>query len=113
MIDGNILKFGYGSILVSSNPSRNELEFIEIKPPVEIGSNPSEGSFEKGKVVGFYYASDLWTLIKRLETVDEINNTIKFRGYIFDFTNYNDKSITVVLRGVRNFCHSILRTMAC
>lgn len=103
MIEGNTLKFGYGDIAVSTKGLK--LYFTPFKPPVEVGT-PCDDLFKNGDIeaigepisIGFSDLKDFTELLKKLKDVDE-NKVFEFKGYIFDFTNYNKISVEVLERG--------------
>lgn len=100
MIKGNVIKFGYGDVLVGSNPMLDVFTVTNIKPPQEIGTliNRIEGDMiEYGETIEIKVdcSFDLYRIIK---SVDENNKIVKYKEWIFDFTNFNQLSVDLVLK---------------
>ena len=103
MIDGKILKFGYGDIAVGHKFTNMQL--IPFKPPVEIGSDCND-LFANGDItpigevvmIRFNSFQDFAEFKDKLEGVRSatVSKVFEFKGYIFDFSNYNVKSVEVV-----------------
>lgn len=97
MIEGNRLKFGYGDIAVGANGLTQTISFRQFKPPAECGDQVSEEVEYIGNeiVLEFSYESycEFNKYLKQISN-KEITEFL-FKGYIFDFTNYNEKSIDV------------------
>lgn len=98
MINGNQLKFGYGDIGVYANEILQQIHFHHIEPPQECGSYVNTKDV---KFIGDAISIDLCynsykELMKLLTAVESKEiTTFEFKGYVFDFTNYNKKSIEV------------------
>jgi hypothetical protein len=119
MIEGKILKFGYGDIAVQNKFTNMRL--VPFKPPVEIGTSCHD-LFDNGDIVQvgeavvikFDTLNDFTELKEKLRSVR--NTTIKvfeFKGYIFDFSNYNEKSVEVVDSVLHGIYMDYLRCAAC
>ena len=102
MIDGKILKFGYGDIAISARGLC--MEFLPFKPPVKIGTCCRELFYNKsikpiGKTIYIKFDNfeDLAELKNKLEGIRPKNapKVFEFKGYTFDFSNYNAKSVEV------------------
>lgn len=103
MIDGKILKFGYGDIAVGNKFTNMQL--IPFKPPVEIGTDCND-LFANGDItpigevvmIKFNSLEDFAELKDKLEGVRPAtaSKVFEFKGYTFDFSNYNVKSVEVV-----------------
>lgn len=96
MIDNNILKFGYGDIAVGSSPAQL-IRFQQFKPPEECGNYVSNNVEFIGKeiIISLTY-EDYRNLKDKLKEVKSRNISLfEFKGYIFNFTNYNEKSVEV------------------
>lgn len=100
MIYGNVLKFGYGDIAVGSDGLTQRISFQQFKPPTECGGNvPEDVEYIGEDVVLQISYEEYCELNKQLNSV--LSNSIStfiFKGYIFDFTNYNDESVKVCKR---------------
>lgn len=97
MIDGNILKFGYGDIAVGSDGFAQIISFQQFKPPAECGCNVTEDVEYIGEEIALQISYDEYREFnEQLKSVlsKEIS-TFNFKGYIFDFTNYNEESVKV------------------
>ena len=102
MINGKILKFGHGDIAIEQSCA--SIKFTPFKPPVEIGTCCRE-LFHNGDIepigetitVKFDNFSDFAELKDKLEGVRPVNasKVFEFKGYTFDFSNYNVKSVEV------------------
>ena len=104
MINSNVLKFGYGDIAVGANSSNQEIRFQQFKPPGKCGDKVSENVEYIGeKIVMKISYEDYCELSKLLKEVSDRNISIfEFKGYVFDFTKYNEESIKVCKRNLNN-----------
>lgn len=97
MINGNRLKFGYGDICVKSDALAQRMSFQQFKPPAKCGSNiPEDVEYIGEEVVLQISYEEYCEFNKQLNSV--LSNSIStfgFKGYIFDFTNYNEESVKV------------------
>ena len=112
--------FGYGDILV--NNFIFGLRFVECEPPVEVGMELDD---ELEKKLGVKYISDWVTvpiktydeavkLTKLLDKIDGRDYThFYFGDYIFDFSNWNPKSIESVKRHLKVVKSNLLMCCAC
>ena len=100
MIIDKTIKFGYGDICVGSDTLRSTLYFYGIKPPLNVGERITDEVEVVSEKIEFHINYDEYMYISHnLSCVK--NGTIRtfyFRDYIFDFTNYNPKSVEVVER---------------
>ena len=104
MIDGNRLKFGYGDIGVGSDKLTQRMSFQQFKPPVKCGDRVSKDiEYIGDKIILKISYEDYREFSKCLEQVSnrELTEFI-FKGYIFDFTNYNEKSIDACKKHLKN-----------
>ena len=95
MIDGNILKFGYGDIAVGSDGLTQRISFQQFKPPAECGGDVPEDVEYIGEEIVLQISYDEYREFnEQLKSVlsKEIS-TFDFKGHIFDFTNYNEESV--------------------
>lgn len=117
MIEGNTLKFGYGDIAV--NTKGLKLRFIPFKPPVEVGTHCAD-LFKNGDIeaigepisIKFSDLKDFTELLKKLKDVDE-NKVFEFKGYVFDFTNYNKTSVEILECGRKIIYSRYIELSAC
>ena len=101
MIKGNVIKFGYGDVAVYSC-GMGYVSFTNIEPPVECGQAITK---DMGITYGLsikIYEDDLHDLYRLIRTVSENNRVVEYKGYVLDFTNYNQKSVDVVKKHAFN-----------
>ena len=98
MITGNKLCFGYGDIAVEFDSLFRQISFQQFKPPAEPGDYVKEGvEFLGDRIKINMLPKEYEELYKYLKAVKQKEITsFEFKGYIFDFSNYNEKSISVV-----------------
>ena len=97
MINGNRLKFGYGDIAVGSDRLTQRMSFASFKPPAKCGDQISDDvEYIGDEIILKFSYEDYCEFSKYLEQVSdkEITDFI-FKGYIFDFANFNEESIKV------------------
>lgn len=97
MIDGNRLKFGFGDIAVGSEMLSRIIRFQQFKPHTKCGDEVSDDVEYIGeKIILKFSYEDYCEFCKNLVYVSnkEITEFV-FKGYIFDFTNFNTESIKV------------------
>ena len=113
MIKDNRILFGYGTIVV--NCMNLELILSEIKPPQEIGEGLTGKEYEVIQTLRLKASFDeLYDLKKDLFRVNKTDDKIiYFQDYILDFTEFNSKSVFVVLKAVDNAIGMELRCLAC
>jgi hypothetical protein len=119
MIDGSIIKFGFGDVLVGSDSINGVLTITEIEPPQQIGTthNAIKEGLKEVRKVSFSYGTDFHELICDLNNLRAIGRSVKelriiqFREYTFDFTNYDEKSVDVVREFVKKAMYPL--TIAC
>lgn len=97
MIDGNRLKFGHGDIVVGSDGLTQRMSFQQFKPPANCGDRISgDVEYIGNKIVLEFSYEDYCEFSKKLEQVSDKEMTeFVFKDYVFDFTNFNEKSIEV------------------
>ena len=97
MINGNRLKFGYGDICVKSDALTQRISFQQFKPPTECGCNvPEDVKFIGNEIILEFSYEDYCEFSKKLEQVyNKETAEFIFKGYVFDFTNFNEESIKV------------------
>lgn len=116
MIIGNILKFGYGDISVHSSGIEQVIRFREFKPPGKCGEsllskNIEYTSDEIALEISYEEYCDMRQKIKYV--LDKETFVFEFKGYIFDFSNYNEASVKVVSRNLENAISGYFRCIAC
>ena len=111
--------FGYGDIIV--NNSTFGLKFIECEPPVEVGMNLTE---ELEKELGVKFTSEWITIpIKTYEEAKQFEKLLNkidgrdyfqfyFGDYLFNFSNWNPKSIESIKRHLNVVRSNLLMCMA-
>ena len=97
MIEGKRLKFGYGDICVISDGLTQRMSFQQFKPPEKCGSRvPEDVKFIGNEIILEFSYEDYCEFSKYLEQVSDTEITdFIFKGYIFDFANFNEESINV------------------
>ena len=98
MIIGNTIKFGYGDVVVRSCDIRGIIVFTNVKPPQSIGEKLSD-KYLKSIEVGLEVTltedrpHELYELIRG---VSKESSIVEYKGWTFDFTNYNEESVKIV-----------------
>ena len=114
MIDGNILKFGYGDIAVDSSALSNIITFQQFKPVGKCGDKIPEDVEYVGEEIAIKVSyNDHWEFINCLNRVS--NNEIsefEFKGYVFDFSNRNIDSVIACKEHIDNAILTCLLSMA-
>lgn len=98
MIHDKVIEFGHGDIAVGANPLLQSIRFQNIAPPDKCGNTidyndskrigtPLEIFLHHQKYSEFM---DLLNLVK-----DRAISQFEFKGYTFDFTNFNENSVDV------------------
>ena len=98
MIEGKVLKFGYGDICVGVNQPRFQISFQQFKPPAKCGETLENKNIEfiGEKIIITLSFEDSNSFCKLLKEVENKNITeFEFKEYTFDFSNYNSESIKV------------------
>lgn len=114
MIERNVIKFGYGTVLVSSSEWLRELRFQHIEPPLVIGESPkNEGDITIVSEITFNYDVDMRDLLKQLSSLESYGYRLSFRGHVLDFTKHNETSIEVVKKALKNVINGDTRLQAC
>ena len=117
MIIENRLIFGYGDIGVGFN--NFGLTFTQLKPPAEVGAtlNPeycSKHEIEFGKEYNLTMnLDDVHELKRMINKVTKNNCIFEYKGFIFDFSKYNEGSIDVVKKKLGNPPFFFLLPYAC
>ncbi len=115
MIEGNRMYFGYGDISVGGD--LYSLTFQNIKPPQEIGSNIIDPNVEYiGKQIRIKLSySDAKLYIDKLENMKNNDNSriLELSDYILDFSNFNVKSVDVVIKHLTCIVKNYMPYLAC
>lgn len=118
MIDGNVIKFGYGDIAVGAMSILQYMKFTEIKPPHECGTNLDECDdceyVSKPICISFdtYDEIKLYKdYIKQVKSKEIL--VFEFKSFIFDFTNYNIESVKVCERHINRIEGGYTLALAC
>ncbi|MGJ0846576.1 hypothetical protein ACR77J_07800 [Tissierella praeacuta] len=110
MIEGNVIKFGYGDVVVSSY-GMGYVDFTNIKPPIECGSTVKKDmNLEYGLSIRIHEDKH-WELYDLIKTVNKDNRIVQYKGYVLDFSNYNEESVRVVREKAYNTINII--ALAC
>ena len=119
-MEKKIIYFGYGDVQVGGTWSI--IKFRGFKPPVEIGTIITDEVIEDNNLeyitepitINFATMEELMNFKKLVEEIDGKNNIcFEYRGYVFDFSNYNQKSIVVVLYQIGKIRQYLVSLMAC
>lgn len=112
--------FGYGDIFVGSEYIN--LRFREFEPPIEVGTAVNEASMNE---LGLKYTSDKVTICfcsyeeakcfsKLLNSMDGKDNfQFDFKGWRFNFSNWNPKSIECIKTHLNTVRSYLLMCTAC
>lgn len=112
--------FGYGDILVTTFIFC--LKLIECEPPVKVGMELTE---ELEKELGVKFTSDWATVpIKTYEEAEQFEKLLNeldgkdcfqfyFGEYLFNFSNWNPKSIESIKRHLNIIKSDLLMCLAC
>lgn len=102
MIEGKMIKFGYGDVAVGGR--LGVITFTDIKPPQEVGSTLKEKDVDIYEIVEikaeYQEFENLYNELKNNNW--ELNKLINFKDYVLDFTKYNKKSIYVIQKMLLN-----------
>lgn len=117
MIKDNILYFGYGDICVHTSPwLYNEIQFQEFKPPQEIGTKVDVDKVEWiGERIKLELNVDecVWWFNELQKVLDRQINAFEFKGYVFDFSNYNEDSVRVAVKHINRVHTYLITIIAC
>ena len=121
MIKGNIIKFGYGDILVGcycnvdDDWDKFNLHLTSIKPPQEIGESVIGKEYDI--LEDLFISANSEEIFRLRGILSEIfqssSKVINFKNYVLDFTEYNKKSVDVVIRATDQAIQMYMRPLAC
>lgn len=112
MIKGNVIEFGYGDVVVGVNQMEGCIIITNIKPLLECGTK-----FKKGEIDIEYglsvkiYEDNIHDIYDIICTVNKENRIVKYKDWIFDFSNYNEESVRVMKDASFNIVD--IRCLAC
>lgn len=114
MIDGNILKFGYGDIEVGSNALIQAIIFQQFQPQGECGKEPPKNVEYIGSEIRIENSYDDYIEFHELLLDVQSRKISKFifKGYEFNFENYNAESVNVCLRQLHSSMYCYFLCMA-
>lgn len=118
-MENKIIKFGYGDIQVHS--SWYYISFRQFKPPIEIGTEITDEIIQENNFeyitepisINFKNLEELYDFRKLVKEIDENHTCFKYRDCTFDFSNYNSKSVEVLLKGIKVVENGFIMPMAC
>ena len=100
MIKDNRIIAGYGTLIVEGYNNTNRLIIKHIRPPKEIGTDVS-GEFEVLEVATILIDCENYFELKRLLNEVSAEKPIFTFGYwVFDFSQFNEKSVGVFKKGL-------------
>lgn len=116
MIEGTVLKFGYGDIAVGSNALTQTITFQQFKPSEKCGRNvPKDAEYIGDEIRLDIFSYDEYEKLEVLLKAVQKKALFKFmfKGYEFNFENYNPESVNVCLRNLNFAMGFYLLSMAC
>ncbi len=115
-IEKKTIYFGYGDVQTGSGASLM-LTFTGFKPPMEVGTEIIDQVIEyitEPIKLKFTSIEELMGFKKLVDEIDgETNTYFQYRDYVFDFSNYNPKSIEIILKHIKNLQSHFIYLMAC
>ena len=116
-VENKTIYFGYGDVVIGNY--LNAIVFTEIEPPVKVGSSVSIETAEQTAT-----GSEITIAFNNIESFTDFKNAIKningkdclqcnYNGHTLDFSNYNKKSIEVILNKLENIALFFILPMAC
>ena len=120
-VKNKIIKFGYGNVQVQASSLLCDISFREFKPPIEVGTKITDKIIQENNleyvsepiIINFKTLEELYDFRKLLMEIDENHTCFKYSDCVFDFSNYNYKSVEVVLNSVKVVENGFIRLMAC
>ena len=112
MVEGNRIKFGYGDVAIGSKYMT--IIINSIKPPQEVGTKIEDKNMIQSS---FSIILDDWVDILELTNLiklikDHKKDSFEFKGYVFDYSNYNEASIKVLEKHLSNAISLYIMTIA-
>lgn len=104
MIEENTIKFGYGDIVVTSDVLCGTITFNYVKPAYEVGDKVNMTTSKDMVVVSkiTLIEDKPFEFSKLIKNVTVENTLVQYKGYVFDFSRYNEKSVEIVRRHAEN-----------
>ena len=103
MIINNCIKFGYGDIHIGGDSGISSLSIWQIKTQGEVGRFVTMDKTEHvgDPIIIYVDYDDYKYLCKCLSEVRlrKIDN-FEYKNYIFDFSNYNQKSLDIFIKAL-------------
>ena len=114
MIVGNIIKFGYGDICVSSDALTQRIGFQQFKPSVKCGDKiPDDVEFVGEEIILKISYEEYCEFNQQFDNVlMRIISTFSFKGCEFDFSNYNEESVNTCKKNLESAMSTYLLSMA-
>lgn len=97
MIKGNVIEFGYGDVLVCADQIKGCITITNINSILNCGEIVKDiNLLSYGEKIEIY-EDNLHDIFNLMCEVSEENRIVKYNGWTFDFSNYNDESVRVVI----------------
>lgn len=114
MIIANKIIFGDGTIAVGCNIIERYISFEYINQHQEIGTKINVND-ELNTMNEIRLVLNLKELIQFRNLLDNVENNkvFEFKGYVFDFSNFNQKSVNVVISYCKDLSHWMTMAYAC
>ena len=122
-LDNKTLYFGYGDVVVGSYGYT--MYFQGFKPPIEVGAIITDEVIEENNIewltdkfyIDFRDIQEISTFENLLKQVADNNGEnfvqFNFKDLTFDFSNYNEKSISTILCHLACIRNALLTVIAC
>jgi len=111
MIKGDNIYFGHGTIAVGADAYC--LTLSTIRPPQEVGSSLEGVEVEYLEKISIHMEyNDCIVLQKLLSNVSDQNNIVKFKDYVFNFEEFNSKSVDVLNKHIKDILNLYYMCMA-
>lgn len=107
MIEGNVLKFGYGDIAVNSDDLTQSMTFRQFNSTAQCGEHVYDNfdniEYVSDKIVLKFSCKEYCEFYNNLQHIlsKEIS-TFNFKGYVFDFTNLHEQSVNACKMHLKN-----------
>ncbi|MGN5650850.1 hypothetical protein [Bacillus sp. Brlt_9] len=116
MIENKVLKFGYGTMSIGADSFTRTLKIFHIQPPGTVGEPINKKDVQIIDSIHFRYdglSGDMKIFLQELQNATPENPFVQFRGYTFDFTNFNLKSIEVLIEYTQEVIRGWQFCLAC
>ena len=111
MIEENILRFGYSDISVRADIMTNTISFKQITTELECDTISSKDVNYTDNIINIRINDfdEYYEFYKCLKEVNKRNITqFTFKDYVFNFNNYNEKSIIVIEKNLTKAALTII-----